>query len=263
MFLVKTILCAAVFTAAFFLSGESPTLTFKSGRVDAVDLSLKNQFEPFQIDLNHSLTPNLLIATGAQGRIESIVNDKFWRLGSESMGTWYSNSNFWLNSGSALFCTEIPQTIQFSTTESNATFQGRGTIILEATKNRGFKFIPLEGKGTITTEEGGTKEIIGGRMLLILGKPTYFGDAYDIDIMLLLKSSRLINSYPTPLPTFKKMGLAIYIQELKLEGKYDTLIGDATTNENLQLWKFGKAKDADPKQSTPKKGFLGRLFGSD
>ena len=263
MLLIKTILSAAVFTAAFFLSGETPTLTFKSGRVDAVDLSLKNQFEPFQIDLNHSLTPNLLIATGAQGRIESIVNDKFWRLGSESMGTWYSDSNFWLNSGSALFCTEIPQTIQFSTTESNATFQGRGTIILEATKNRGFKFIPLEGKGTITTEEGGTKEIIGGRMLLILGKPTYFGDAYDIDIMLLLKSSRLINSYPTPLPTFKKMGLAIYIQELKLEGKYDTLIGDATTNENLQLWKFGKAKDSDPKQSTPKKGFLGRLFGSD
>ena len=263
MLLIKTILSAAVFTAAFFLSGETPTLTFKSGRVDAVDLSLKNQFEPFQIDLNHSLTPNLLIATGAQGRIESIVNDKYWRLGSESMGTWYSDSNFWLNSGSALFCTEFPQTIQFSTTESNATFQGRGTIILEATKNRGFKFIPLEGKGTITTEEGGTKEIIGGRMLLILGKPTYFGDAYDIDIMLLLKSSRLINSYPTPLPTFKKMGLAIYIQELKLEGKYDTLIGDATTNENLQLWKFGKAKDSDPKQSTPKKGFLGRLFGSD
>ena len=263
MLLIKTILLAAVFTAAFFLSGESPTLTFKSGRVDAVDLSLKNQFEPFQIDLNHSLTPNLLIATGAQGRIESIVNDKFWRLGSESMGTWHSDSKFWLNSGSALFCTEIPQTIQFSTTESNATFQGRGTIILEATKNKGFKFIPLEGKGTITTEEGGTKEIIGGRMLLILGKPTYFGDAYDIDIMLLLKSSRLINSYPTPLPTFKKMGLAIYIQELKLEGKYDTLIGDATTNENLQLWKFGKAKDADPKQSTRKKGFLGRLFGSD
>ena len=263
MLLIKTISLAAVFTAAFFLSGESPTLTFKSGRVDAVDLSLKNQFEPFQIDLNHSLTPNLLIATGAQGRIESIVNDKFWRLGSESMGTWHSDSKFWLNSGSALFCTEIPQTIQFSTTESNATFQGRGTIILEATKNKGFKFIPLEGKGTITTEEGGTKEIIGGRMLLILGKPTYFGDAYDIDIMLLLKSSRLINSYPTPLPTFKKMGLAIYIQELKLEGKYDTLIGDATTNENLQLWKFGKAEDADPKQSTPKKGFLGRLFGSD
>ena len=92
-------------------------------------------------------------------------------------------------------------------------------------------------------------------MLLILGKPTYFGDAYDIDIMLLLKSSRLINSYPTPLPTFDKMGLAIYIQELKLKGKYDALIGDATTNENLQLWKFGKAKDTDAKNSTPKKAF--------
>ena len=263
MLLIKTILFAAVFTAAFFLSAESPKLTFKTGRVDAVDLSLKNSFESFQIDLNQSLSPNLLIATGAKGRIESIVNDKYWRMGSEGMGTWHSDSNFWLNSGSALFCTEIPQTIQFSTTESNATFEGRGTIILEATKNGGFKFIPLEGKGTISTEKGGTKEIIGGRMLLILGKPTYFGDAYDIDIMLLLKSSRLINSYPTPLPTFDKMGLAIYIQELKLKGKYDALIGDATTNENLQLWKFGKSKDSNPKQSTPQKGFFGRLFGSD
>ena len=28
-------------------------------------------------------------------------------------------------------------------------------------------------------------DIIGGRMLLVLGNPTYFGDAYDIDIMLL------------------------------------------------------------------------------
>ena len=122
--------------------------------------SLKNQFEPFQIDLNQSLSPNLLIATGAQGRIESIVNDKYWRIGSEGMGTWYSDSNFWLNSGSALFCTQNPQTIQFSTTESNATFEGRGTIILEATKNGGFKFIPLEGKGTITTEKGGTKKLL-------------------------------------------------------------------------------------------------------
>ena len=58
--------------------------------------------------------------------------------------------------------------------------------------------------------------------------------------MLLLKSSRLVNAFPDPLPTFDKIGLAIYVQELKLKGKYDALIGDATTNENLQMWKFGK-----------------------
>lgn len=259
----KLFIIAAVLTAAFFVGAESPKITYKEGRVDAVNLYKKNQFNPFIIDVNESLTKNLLVATGVEGRLESVTENNYWRLGRESMGTWNTETDFWLHSGSLLFCTEHSQIIKFSTRESNATFTGRGSIIIEATRNGGFKFIPLEGKGTITTEKGGSKEIIGGRMLLILGKPTYFGDAYDIDIMLLLKSSRLINSYPTPLPTFKKMGLAIYIQELKLKGKYDTLIGDATTNENLQLWKFGKAKDADPKQSTPKKGFLGRLFGSD
>ena len=84
------------------------------------------------------------------------------------------------------------------------------------------------------------KKIVGGRMILCLGNPSYFGDAYDIDIMLMLKSSRLINSFPSPLPTFKKIGLAIYIQELKLKGKYNALIGDATSETNLQIWSFGE-----------------------
>ena len=100
-------------------------------------------------------------------------------------------------------------------------------------------------------------------MLLVLDNPTYFGDAYDIDIMLMLKSSRLINSFPNPLPTFENIGLAIYIQDLKLKGKYDAIIGDATTNENLQVWKFEKAKGTNPKNFTPKKGLFGRFFGSD
>ena len=162
-----------------------------------------------------------------------------------TVGKWIQPNKFWLHSGSILFCTTEKKDIVFSTIHCTTSFSGKGTIIIEATKNGGFKFIPLEGKGTITTERGVSKDIIGGRMLLVLGKPTYFGDAYDIDIMLLLKSSRLINAYPTPLPTFEKIGLAIYIQELKLKGKYDALIGDATTNENLQLWKFKKSEPKD------------------
>lgn len=252
-----------MFTAAFFLRAETPTLTYVEGRVDAVDLSLKDQFDPFIIDVNHSLSSNLLIATGPKGRIETITNNKYWRLGSETMGTWNSDSDFWLHSGSILFCTEQSQTIKFSTRESNATLRGRGTVIIEATQNGGFKFIPLEGKGSISTEKGGSKDIIGGRMILVLGKPTYFGDAFDIDIMLMLKSSRLINAFPTPLPTFEKIGLAIYIQDLKLKGKYDALIGDATTNENLQMWRFGSAQKENAQPIANKKGFFGRIFGSE
>jgi hypothetical protein len=231
---------AAFFTAAFFLYGETPSVTFKVGIVDAVDLSIKDKFDPFPIDVNTTLTPDLLIATGSNGRVESNVNDIYWRLGCETMGKWNSNTDFYLDSGSLLFCNSNDNHIKFSTRESNATFYGHGTIIIEATKNGGFKFIPLEGKGYIETRKGGSKKIVGGRMILCLGNPSYFGDAYDIDIMLMLKSSRLINSFPSPLPTFKKIGLAIYIQELKLKGKYNALIGDATSETNLQIWSFGE-----------------------
>jgi len=253
-------LFAAIFIAAFFLSAEVPKATYIEGRVDAVDLS--KGFEPYIIDENQTLSPNLLIATGVKGRLESKTNSNFWRLGNETMGIWNSESDFWLQSGSMLFCSQEIQKIQFSTAESNATFYGRGTIIIEATKNGGFKFIPLEGKGTITTAKGGTKDIVGGRMLLVLGKHTFFGDAYDIDLMLMIKSSRRLNAFPSPLPTFEKIGLAIYVQELKLKGKYDALIGDATTNENLQLWKFGKSKN-NSSIKNKKSGFWSGLFGKE
>ena len=61
--------------------------------------------------------------------------------------------------------------------------------------------------------------------------------------MLLLKTCRLINSYPTPLETFGRISLAVYSQELKLKGKYNALIGDATTENNLQVWAFGDEAD--------------------
>jgi hypothetical protein len=34
--------------------------------------------------------------------------------------------------------------------------------------------------------------------------------------------------------------LAIYVQNLKLKGKYDALIGDAKTEKSLQIWGFGE-----------------------
>jgi hypothetical protein len=86
--------------------------------------------------------------------------------------------------------------------------------------------------------------------------------------MLMLRSSLLINSFPDPLPTFERIGLAIYSQELKLKGKYDALIGNAPTKDKVQLWAFerGQGFSSEKKQSKGKsqsqgKGFLGRLFG--
>jgi hypothetical protein len=56
--------------------------------------------------------------------------------------------------------------------------------------------------------------------------------------MLMLKTSRLLNSFPTQLDRRKQIGVSVYVQQMNIRGKYDALIGDATSEENLQLWKF-------------------------
>jgi len=38
----------------------------------------------------------------------------------------------------------------------------------------------------------------------------------------------------------RKIILSLYVQDIKLKGKYDALIGDATSENNLQIWKFGE-----------------------
>jgi hypothetical protein len=234
------VIIAAVFTAAIFLDGQQNRVSYLKGKVEIIDSEIAGPESISDAEINATILPKHVLATGKGSRIALRQNDVRWRLGSLSVGRWFPNNSFWLHSGSALFCSNEDGDFTFSTREANATFSGSGTIIIEATANGGFKFIPLEAKGTIRTPKGDAQDVRGGRLLLVLGKPTRFGDAFDIDIMLLLKSSRLVNAFPDPLPTFDKIGLALYVQELKLKGKYDALIGDATTNENLQMWKFGK-----------------------
>ena len=242
MFIHKSFyfIIAAVFTAAIFLDGQQKRVSYLTGKVEIIDSEIAGPESISDLEINATILPKHVLATGKGSRIALRQNDVRWRLGSLSVGRWFPNNSFWLHSGSALFCSSEDGDFTFSTREANATFSGSGTIIIEATANGGFKFIPLEAKGTIRTPKGDAQDVRGGRLLLVLGKPTRFGDAFDIDIMLLLKSSRLVNAFPDPLPTFDKIGLALYVQELKLKGKYDALIGDATTNENLQIWKFGK-----------------------
>ena len=88
------------------------------------------------------------------------------------------------------------------------------------------------------------------QMILVFDQPSIFGDAYDIDLMLMMRSSRLINAFPDILPTFNQMYLALYVQALTVDGKYDALIGDAPTDTNLQLWAFGKKAPAKSQKLT-------------
>lgn len=193
------------------------------------------------------ITNNVFIGTGNGSRVEIKNGNEVWRLGSVSFASWKDDNHFWIHSGSALYSCKEEKKIIFSTRHSSCTFIGKGTIIVEALQNGGLKFIPFEANGYIHTEDGVQKKLKDGRLLLVVDSPSRLGDAYDIDLMLMLRSSRLINAFPDLLPTFDQMYLALYVQELTIKGKFDALIGDAPTNDNLQLWAFGKNVPKGPK----------------
>ena len=191
-------------------------------------------------ELNATLPPNSLLCTGEKSLAEVTNNSILIRLGSMSVLESVTNETVKIFSGSLLICLKDYAEIVLKSEKASVSLKGKLTAIIECTSNGGFKFIPLEGKGTIIPQEGHSKAIKSGRVMMGVGSPSKLGNAYDIDLLLMLKSSRLINAFPQPLPSMKSISLAIYYQQLRLKGKFNALIGDAPTDDNLQMWAFGK-----------------------
>jgi hypothetical protein len=260
-----------IFLSALFIYAESLTATTTSyiaGKVEIIDSNLTGRNSISLLEINSTIAINQVVCTGRNSRTQIHNGSTILRLGANTVFKQEEIGSYWIHSGSLLFCSTVPTTVLFSSLQSSATFEGRGTIIIETTGNGGFKLIPLEAKGHFNTAKDGKKEAKAGQLLFVVDNPSNFGDAYDIDLMLMLRSSLLINFFPDPLPTFERIGLAIYSQELKLKGKYDALIGNAPTKDKVQLWAFEKgqgfSRENNPpksKSTSQKKGYLGRLFG--
>ena len=207
-----------------------------------------NWLFPKEKKQNHSLkqfeqNSSLHIGDSLHSKEQSlceILNDQFQvRIGSNSIFA-FDNDSISITKGSLLLYKKNDDPITIQSELSSLKTTGQFTAIIECTSNGGFKFIPLEGKGEIIPDKGESKEIYRGRLTMVLGSPSKLGNAYDIDLLLLLKSSRLINSFPTPLPSMKRISLSIYAQQLRMKGKYNALIGDAPSDDNIQMWAFGE-----------------------
>ena len=193
------------------------------------------------------LNSNHFLSTGPNSFCEIKKDLITIRLGSNVLSKWIGPRSWEIFEGSILICKDDEDNFQLSSKAGFATITGKCSFIAEVTSNGGFKFICLSGKPTITSGSSKSK-IPAGRLVLVLGETDALGNAYDIDLLLLLKSSLLINAFEEPLPTMSKIGLAVYSQQLKIKGKYNALIGDATTDKNLQMWVLGK-KGSDTKPS--------------
>ena len=192
-----------------------------------------------RFDQNSTFRNGDSLHTKEQSLCELANKDLKIRLGSNSI-VGIKQKKISLTKGTVLIYKNFEGNLNIKSKQSNLSTAGQYTAIVDCTSNGGFKFIPLEGKGLIIPAKGESKEIFRGRLTMILGSPSQLGSAYDIDLLLLLKSSRLINAFPTSLPSMKRISLAIYAQQLRIKGKYNALIGDAPTDDNLQMWAFGE-----------------------
>jgi hypothetical protein len=217
--------------------------TFTEGKVELINKNLVGSSAISNFEVNSTFPVDSLLCTGEKSLTE-LKNPAFLiRLGAKSVIQSVTSDSIKVFSGSMLICLPEVSEIVITSEKSSLKVKGKLTAIVDCTSNGGFKFIPLEGTGTITAEEGESKEIRRGRLTMIIGSPSKLGNAYDIDLLLMLKSSRLISSFPTPLPTMKRISLAIYAQQMRLKGKFNALIGDAPTDDNLQMWAFGKSDE--------------------
>ena len=232
---------ALLFSATKENDAEAIFCNFTLGKVELINKSFTGASAISKLDINANLPKDSLVCTGVKSLCELSVNNSILiRSGSESIIDSVDQNLLKVLSGSFLVCIEKETEFSIQSKKSVLKTKGKYTAIIECTSNGGFKFVPLEGKGEIIPEEGNSKEIYRGRLIMIVDSPSKLGNAYDIDLLLLLKSSRLINSFPTPLPSMKRISLSIYAQQLRLKGKFNALIGDAPTDDNLQMWAFGE-----------------------
>ena len=75
-----------------------------------------------------------------------------------------------------------------------------------------------------------------GDLVLINSKSSQASRPIQVELPLLLGTSRLINGFSTPLPSNSKMISAAHVQALRLKKRYEAFVGDVSEDKKLQLW---------------------------
>jgi hypothetical protein len=215
-----------------------------SGGVDILYENESGTAKHLKVSIDSIFKKNQILATGPNGicRLISSKNDLEIRIGSNTVLQWMGSGDLQIVEGSILISKSNENPLILNSISGEAKIIGECSFIADSTSNGGYKFICLSGKPTLHAGDDET-QIRAGRLVLVLGETNALGNAYDIDLLLLLKSSLLINAFKEPPPTMRKIGLAVYSQQLRLKNKYNALIGDAPTDKNLQMWVLGSSQN--------------------
>ena len=231
-------LCICNFSSAAYPVPPYYAITFANDGVDRIREVKNLPTQVKKLSEGHVIESTDYLTTGPQSYTEIKAYGITLRQGSDTITQWMGDHHWKIIEGSVMFCLEDKMNLTVSSLKGSAKITGPCTFIAEATSNGGYKFITLSGNPYIETKEKKLR-MPAGRLVLVLGEQESLGNAYDVDIMLLLQSSLLFNAFDDPPPTMKKIGLAVFAQQKRMKGKYNALIGDATSDKNLQMWILG------------------------
>ena len=121
---------------------------------------------------------------------------------------------------------------------------GSGTYIIETTPI-GFKVLLLEGKFTTNNKGSEEKILQSGDLALITERDGRISQSLQIELPLLLSTSRLVNYFSKPLATHSRLISAAQVQVLRMQTKYDAFIGGVSEDRKLRIWKLNSKKNKE------------------
>ena len=140
--------------------------------------------------------------------------------------------------GSFLYSSKSPIDILLKFNDSNLSINSQGTWLAEKS-NSGFKIILLEGNLMIRGSS-----FSPGEMILISPNFTEIKSEIEIELPLLLQTSKLFNFFSNSLIRRNHILSAAQVQALRMKRKYNAFIGDMSESQKLRVWSLNSNKDS-------------------
>lgn len=157
-----------------------------------------------------------------------------FRLGRKSVLEFRPDYSLVLHRGSTLCAHKDFREWKIASSNCSLNIQGTGTWMLECLTS-GLKFILIEGEMSINNSNK-NQIMKSGDLVLINSKSSQASRPIQVELPLLLGTSRLINGFSIPLPSNSKMISAAHVQALRLKKRYEAFVGDVSEDKKLQLW---------------------------
>ena len=110
----------------------------------------------------------------------------------------------------------------------------------------GFKVILLEGEILPSSdEEAPQAPILPGELALITGQKGLVSQSLKVELPVLLSTSRLINVFPSPLPSQSRLISAAQVQSLRTKARYNAFIGGVSKDSKLRIWSPSPSKPGE------------------